>query len=203
LNRDNALFLLCGILCGFIAAYMVFERMATIQPQPRIHGAAAAAGSLPPEALAGGAPAGTAPPGGGAPMAAVQQLREQVARNPEDADAVLQLANMNFDISNWSRAQELYEQYLALRPADADILSDLGICFRAQGQFDDALGAFEKALNENPEHWFARFNKTIVLGIDLGNVEAAEADMDRLRQLRPDAPELERLATELAKRRQG
>ena len=136
-------------------------------------------------------------------MQAVQQLREQVANNPNDTEAILKLANMNFDISNWSRAQELYERYLALRPGDADVFSDLGICFRALGEFEEALDAFNTALEKDPDHWYARFNKTIVLGIDLGKIPAAEEALAQLRELRPDAPELERLATELAKRRQG
>ena len=194
MNRDNALFLLFGVLCGFIVAYMVFDRTQSLHPQPRIHGEESAA-----SAPATGGAAG--PAAGGAPMQVVQELRERVAKDPNDAVAVLDLANMNFDISNWKRAQELYEQYLSLRPGAADVYSDLGICLRAQGEYVEALGAFDTALEQDPDHWYARFNKAIVLGIDQGNIPAAEEALARLREIRPEAPELARLAEELAKRR--
>lgn len=207
MNRDNLLFLVIGVLCGFIAGYMIQERMASVQPLPRIHGetgdqAAAREAQRSAQTNASpGAPAAGAPMGGGPPMAAVQELRQRVEANPQDAEAILQLANLNFDISNWSRAQELFDRYLTLNPGEPDVLSDLGICFRALGQHQEAIEAFDEALEAAPDHWYARFNKAIVLGIDMGNLDAADEVVAELRQQRPDAPELERLTAELERRR--
>src|SRR5579864_4754685 len=111
----------------------------------------------------GGAPGGSAPPA----MAAIQQLRDYVASHPKDADAVLKLANLNFDIRNWARARDLYNQYLGLRPEDADVRTDLGVCFRALRQYDDALAQFRRAEGIAPSHWKAVFNQVVVLGFDL------------------------------------
>ncbi|MCB1056972.1 MAG: tetratricopeptide repeat protein [Acidobacteria bacterium] len=206
MNRDNLLYLVIGVLAGFIAGYLLEERMAEVQPPLRVHGATEATGE---PSAAGGGPmtggGGAAAPqpgaGSGPAVAAVRQLQERVAQNPDDADAVLGLANANFDISNWTRAIELYEHYLELRPDDADVLSDLGICYRAQGDFDDAVASFDKALAKDPDHWLARFNKAIVLGIDEGNLDAADQVVAEMRALRPDAPDLQRLEAELDRRR--
>lgn len=207
MNKDNVLFLVIGSLCGFIAGYMIQERMAKVQPQPRIHGEAQAEGATQPNASGGqgsGIPGSGVPPAaGGPPNAMVQQLARRVAENPNDSDAIRQLANMNFDISNWSRATELYQRYLELNPGDSDVLTDLGICFRAEGRFPEALQAFDQALGEKADHWLAFYNKTIVLGLDIGDYAGAGAALEQLEELRPGDPEVKRLRDEIDRRRQA
>jgi tetratricopeptide (TPR) repeat protein len=192
LNRDNFLFLTLGALAGFIIGFMAFEVMQERQPQRLVHGEGGPVAEAPPAAP---------PANGGAPMMAqVEALRQRVAENPEDAEAVMELANMNFQIRNWSRAAELYAQYLELRPDSPGALSDLGICRRNQGDFDGAIEAFDRALALEPDHWLAQYNKLIVLGIDLGDYPAAEALIAAMEAQRPQDPDLGRLVAELERR---
>jgi tetratricopeptide (TPR) repeat protein len=190
--------------------------MASRQP-PRLRpgDAAAAAAMGAPDGADAGNPAGpaatgmagTAGPGGappaGAPMAAIQQLREQVEKNPNDADAVLKLANANFDIKRWDRARDLYAQYLKLRPNQADILSDLGITYRELGKYEDALEQFSKALKLAPDHWQSRYNQAVVLGIDLKRYDDASRILAELAKLQPGNPDVARLAAEVDRRRKA
>ncbi|MCB1037375.1 MAG: tetratricopeptide repeat protein [Acidobacteria bacterium] len=192
MTKDHVLTLIIGVLLGFISGYMIHERMAEVHPQPRVHGAAEAAAMAPPA---------MPPQGGGAPNAMVQELQARLQQDPNDTDAILRLANLNFDISNWSRAKELYDRYLELEPGDPNILSDMGVCLRNMQEFDQALAAFDRALEKTPDHWLSRFNKAIVLGIDMGEYDQAETVIAELRQMRPDAPEVDRLAQELERRR--
>lgn len=189
MNRDNFLFLTLGTLAGFILGFMGFELMSDNQPQRLVHGDDTIAEAPAP-------PTG----GGGGPMPAVAQLRQYVAENPEDADAVMELANMNFQIQNWSRAEELYAQYVKLRPESPDVLSDLGICQRNQGKFQGAVETFDQALALDPDNWLAQYNKLIVVGIDLQDYPAAEALIATMQALRPDDPDLGRLVAELERR---
>lgn len=198
--RDQVLFVAAGLMVGFVLAYLAFENIGRQQPQRR----------LPPEAGAvqGGPPGNPNPGPGAAPgtgpgvtAAQVQQLSAYVEQNPEDADAVLQLANMNFDIRNWPRAAELYERRLTLRPANPDVLSDLGICYREMGEFQQALETFDRAQEIEPDHWESRFNEVVVQALDLGNFEAAEEVLDELRAIRPGDQTVERLAAEVERRR--
>ena len=149
----------------------------------------------------GGAPGGGAPGAPGAPMAEVQKLRDYVASHPKDADAVLKLANMNFDIRNWGRARDLYSQYLGLRDSDADARTDLGVCFRELRQYDSALDQFRHVESIAPTHWKALFDEVVVLGIDLKQFDAADKAMARLKALVPAEPEVAQLASELQRRR--
>jgi Flp pilus assembly protein TadD len=193
LNRDHALFLLIGLLAGFIGGYLGHESMADVQPARLVPGA-----SAPPAAMGPTAPGAPAPPAGGGPaMAEIQELQATLERDPNDADALLRLANLNFDIQRWERAAELYERYLALRPANADVLTDLGITQRARGDFAGALERFRSAQRLAPDHWQARFNEIVVLAFDQRDLEGAEAALSELEKRAPGNPDVGRLAGEV------
>ena len=100
-------------------------------------------------------------------MAEVTALREAIERDPDDADAILRLANLSFDIQRWERAGELYARYLELRPGDPDVLTDLGITLRARGEFARALELFREAQAKVENHWQSRYNEVVVLAFDL------------------------------------
>jgi Flp pilus assembly protein TadD len=209
-NRDNLLFALLGLVVGFISAYWMFEAMATRQPARLTPGAVAAdphqgigTGAPPAGQAAGQGPAaGAGPEGGSGPMMEdIQRLREQVAQNPNDAEAVLRLANANFDIQNWQRARELYVQYLKLRPNEPDVMTDLGITYRATGEYDTALGLFRQAQGIAPQHWQSRFNEAVVLAFDLKQFEQAEAILADLRRMQPGNPNIDQLAAEIERQR--
>jgi tetratricopeptide (TPR) repeat protein len=220
MTRDNLLFATIGVLAGFISGYFVHEVMAVRQPPPlavleAAQAALAGNGSAAPPsqggegampaadpAAAGGAVAsgGGSGAAGGPPMAEITRLKEQVEKNPNDAEAILTLANLNYDIRNWARARELYERYLKLRPAQADVLTDLGVSLRGLGQFRDAMARFEEAQKLQEGHWQSLYNEVVVLAFDLKDIPRAQQVLARLRQLQPDNAEVTRLADEVTRR---
>lgn len=218
MNKDNLLYAIVGTLIGFVSAYLLFEAMSTRQPPrltPELRAQIAMAGEDP---KAGGASAegptdartadtsnpamGGVAPGASGPMnAEVQQLREYVEQNPNDAEAVLRLANLNFDIRNWLRAQELYKHYLELRPADPNVLTDLGISYRETQQFDTALDQFRQARKLAPAHWQALYNEVVVLAFDLKRHDEAGTILEELQRMQPGNPEVAKLAEAVARQR--
>ena len=203
MSRDHALFLVIGLLAGFLGGYVLQEELAARQPQRIVAGAAAGTAGLNPSSASPGAPGGAsgAPPASMAPMAEIQRLKERIETNPEDGQAILELANLNFDIQNWPRAIELYERLLVLRPNDPDVLTDLGICLRAQKKYDDALTKFRAAQKIAPAHWQARFNEVVVLALDQGDLDSAARKLGELESLAPGNPDVARLAEEIRRRR--
>lgn len=198
MNKDNLLFAVVGILLGFVSGYLLFEAMAARQP-PRLGTAGA-----PPAAMGQpGAPQPGAPGQGGTgpAMAQIEELQRRLQENPDDADAVRTLANLNFDIQNWQRAEELYTRYLEIRPNDPDVLVDLGVTYRELGQFDRALEHFHQVQQQNPNHWQAYYNEVVVLAFDLKRFADAEAVLARLRELQPGNPDVERLAAAVDQQR--
>src|SRR5262249_28327997 len=137
--------------------------------QPGDGDGGAASGEVPPGAngAAGSPGAGAAPGGGGPAVAEIPRLRGYGAAHPQDAHAVLKLANLNFDISNWGRARDLYTQYLGLREPNPDVLTDLGTCYRQLRDFEHALAQFRRAQALAPSHWKSRFAEVVVLAFDL------------------------------------
>ncbi len=219
MNKDNLQFVTIGILVGFISGYLVKEMMVSRQP-PRLTPELRAQIVLPGENPAEGAAqaqgptdartadtanpgmGGVAPGGGSGPaMEEIQRLRAHVEQNPNDADAVLRLANLNFDIRNWTRAQELYNHYLGLRPDSPDVLTDLGISYRETQQFDRALERFRQARKVAPDHWQSYYNEVVVLAFDLKRYGEADPLLQELQRLQPGNPEVAKLADAVARQR--
>ena len=216
MNKDNLLFVIIGVLLGFASGYVFHEVLSNRQPPrltPELRAQIALEGesvSGPPvgEAQAGPAAEGAAPAaeaanggGTGPAMAQIQELRDYVNKNPNDADAVRKLADLNFDIHNWSRAQELYGHYLTLRPNDPDVLTDLGIAFRESKQFDEALARFRQAKRVAPGHWQSLYNEVVVLAFDLKRHDEAQKVLADLQRMQPNNPEVAKLATAVSGQR--
>lgn len=193
MNRDNLLFTVIGLLTGFIAGYVMHEVMAARQPPRRSTAQIAQGASVP---LSSSAEATTGAPA----MEQVQRLRRHVEENPDDADAIRLLANLNYDIQSWDRAVELYRRYLELRPEDPDVLTDLGASYRHLARPREALEQFRRARALEPDYWQARYNEILVLSFDLGDLAAARSAMQELLALEPENPDVKRLAAEIDRR---
>ncbi len=192
MTRDNILFTTIGLLAGFLGGYVMHEVMAGRQPTRRLPGQTAVAAPAP------GAPA--ANPAAPA-MAEVGQLRQRLAENPQDIEALRRLGNLFYDIQEWEQAAELYERYLEIRPDDPNVLTDTGACYRSAGDSERALERFRRARDLDPTHWQSRYNEVLVLAFDLEQLEAATEALAELQALQPDNPNVQGLAAKIEKRR--
>lgn len=114
-------------------------------------------------------------------------LEHEVANNPENTNAWIQLGHIYFDMDNYGQAISAYEKSLELNPDNADVLTDLGIMYRRSGQPRKAIEKFDTAVALNPKHETARLNKGIVLMHDLGDREGAIKAWEDLLEINPIA----------------
>ena len=121
--------------------------------------------------------------------------------HPDNPVLQRSLAEMYHDVERWDRAIAFYERTLALTPEDPDVLSNLGTVYKSIRNFDRALELYAEANRLDPNHWQSLLNIAIVIGFDLGRYDEAEAAIDRLERVRPDAPELHELREALAEER--
>jgi tetratricopeptide (TPR) repeat protein len=76
----------------------------------------------------------------------------------------------------------------ALRPADADLLHDLGLALLESGRVPEAVAALRRCVAAGPRHADAHFRLGIALEA-LGDAAAAVAAYDRATEIRPQLPE--------------
>jgi len=203
-TKDNLLFTAFGLLLGFVAAWLMFEKVTMRQP------ARAVAGQAPVAAPAEGGMPGEGAPSSGAPldMSKLEALQAQFQQNPDNPDIILALAHETYDIAQqvpnpagsrplWTQARDLYTRYVELRPQDPNlpnILSDLGVSYQELGEFDQALEIFRRVQTMAPDHWQSLYNQVVVLAFSKKDVEEAKKVLVELKRVQPNNPDVERLA---------
>ncbi|MEO8189417.1 MAG: tetratricopeptide repeat protein [Acidobacteriota bacterium] len=169
--------LFVGLLLGFIGGYFA--------------GGAGQPGS----GRSGGAQA----PAGGA----VESLRAEITRDPENPRLWTALGNAYYDAEDWDDAVEAYEKALRKAPKDAALLSDLGAAYRNRGEFRRAISTFERARAADPNHWQAVLNMVLVQAFDSKDAAAAQRGLDELKRRYPDIPNTDRLQAQISRLRAG
>jgi hypothetical protein len=148
---------------------------------------------------------GVAMPGGFPEMAIgstpeIDQLQKTVDAEPNNAAAILQLANKLHDQSTTSpqllfRSVEAYKKYLALKPDDPDARVDLGICYfyltridtsNAGQLFSMALSEMQTVAKAHPNHQGAAFNIGIV-SLNAGNTEESGKWLKKAVEINPNS----------------
>jgi tetratricopeptide (TPR) repeat protein len=191
MNRDHVRFLVSGILFGFLLGYIVAYGLhePSVKREADPVPAAGNLGMSPPPAS--GAPQGGPADAGGsqAMMDRVFQevgaLKAALEKNPDDADAMLRLANLYQDAGKFDEAVGLYRRVLALRPNDVNARTDMGICLRESGHVDEALAEFRKSLVIDPRHWQTWLNLGVVSLFDRNDPETASKAFARVEELNP------------------
>ncbi|PID73387.1 MAG: hypothetical protein CSB33_03895 [Desulfobacterales bacterium] len=112
-------------------------------------------------------------------------LRQKAAREPDNAEAWMQLGHLYFDHGDVDKAADAYRNVLKLDPDNADIWTDLGVMYRRSGRPDEALAAFDRAVAIARTHEIARFNKGVVLLHDLKRGDEALSEWRALLAVNP------------------
>ncbi len=103
----------------------------------------------------------------------VQTLKDIVKKDPKNLPALVELGNLYFDSGQPKEAIEAYSRYLAIKPDNPDLRTDMGIMYRALGDFDRAIEELKKAAQSDPKHINSRYNIGIVLLHDKNDIKGA------------------------------
>ncbi len=125
----------------------------------------------------------------------VTQLAEEFSERLQLRETFVESASMAFAIG-WfyqlalspEKALQFYEQVLEKEPQNAEAYNNLGCVyyFLYEYEMEDALAAFEKAIEINLELAEAFANRGMISSIDLYELETALTELNRAITLNPD-----------------
>ena len=134
----------------------------------------------------------------------IETLKEIVKKDPKNLPAWVELGNLYFDSDQPKEAIEAYGKYLAAKPENPDVRTDMGIMYRRLGEFDRALEEFRKAAQSDPKHVNSRYNIGIVLLHDKQDIKGAikaweeylpvDAKSERANRVRAQMENLKKMA---------
>lgn len=113
--------------------------------------------------------------------------KQMVEENPGDHRAWIRLGHSYFDLDQYENAIAAYTKALSISPDDPDVMTDLGVMYRRNGQPDQALEMFARVVEISPTHEPSRFNKGVVLLFDKDDQDAAFKVWRDLLKINPDA----------------
>lgn len=215
MNRENASFLLGGIILGFLVGFSISYALYRQDAVMAGGGFANAPAPVNPSDPGGrGAASGGAVPSRGAggedPTAVMERarqrltsLRQALDANPKDPAILAQLGNVYYDASMYQEAKDYYLQSLEQDPNNPNVSTDLGICLRRLGDQEAALDRFRKSIEIAPRHWQSWLNLGIVSLFDAGDIPTAEEAFAKVKELNPGFEGMPQLEQALEHARSG
>ncbi|MEW6269614.1 MAG: tetratricopeptide repeat protein, partial [Thermodesulfobacteriota bacterium] len=117
-----------------------------------------------------------------AARAAFEHLLELDKNN---LDGLRGLGNIAYDQQDRKTAIDYYERYLALKPDDPEVRTDLGTMLFESGDVGRSEVEFKRVIEKNPQFFQAYFNLGIVYEAN-GDRAAAKTQLEKARDLAPD-----------------
>ncbi len=90
----------------------------------------------------------------GKQRAAMEWLREAVAKNPGDIDSQLLLARLDVTSGNIEEAIQIYEKILEIAPDNSTVRLRLGYLYSHQGRYKEGEETIKALLKKDPESYF-------------------------------------------------
>ena len=128
----------------------------------------------------------------------IETLKEMVKKDPKNLPAWVELGNLYFDSNQPKEAIEAYSQYVAIKPDNADVRTDMAIMYRNLGEMDRALEQFQKAAQSDPKHINSRYNIGIVLLHDKQDIKGAIKAWEEYLKVDPKSERAERVRAQMA-----
>jgi tetratricopeptide (TPR) repeat protein len=192
-TKDNLMFAIIGLLLGFIIGFMVHSFMSQREGGPR--GPMQQTQSMPPNhPPVGGDQGGDS---GQQMLASVQTAMKQARENPNDFEAQVTAAKLEYQIQRFDQAIEYLLIANKLRPTDADVVAMLAVANLDGGHFDAAEKWYKAALLKTPNDIPLLDGLCAVL-LSKGDAKAAEEVINKLAKVDPTNQDLAQFRDKLA-----
>jgi tetratricopeptide (TPR) repeat protein len=198
MTRDNFLFVVIGLLLGFIIGFLFASNMKQREALPA---AVSRTQGLPPDHPAIGDSSGN-PGTPGQMQASVQAALEDARTKPDDIDAQLKAAEMYYQIQRYDQSIEYLLKANQIQPDSYDVIANLGMVNMDAGHLEAAERWYKAALVKKPDDTRVLDGLCNVL---LGESKAKEAEdtINKLAKADPTNSDLQQFRDRLASVKSG
>src|SRR5256885_13505663 len=203
MTRDNLLFAIIGILLGFIAGFLLAGNISQREAAQRaVPMSAQGSQNLPANHPPIGSGDQTAGDGGQQMLASVQTAMKQARENPNDFDAQLKAAELEYQIQRFDQALEYLLVANKLKPDDALVLAMLGQVNMDAKHFDAAVKWYKAALAKKADDETTLDGYCFVL-LQTGDTRTAEQSINKLAKVNSSNPDLPQFRKKLDELKSG
>jgi tetratricopeptide (TPR) repeat protein len=114
------------------------------------------------------------------PAERIDPLREILAEDPDDVQALIALGFAYIELRDAAQALPNFEKAQSLEAENIEALVGLGMAYEGLGRFDEALPMYERALGIDPDNDFAKARKAYFLAEIAEEYESALAILREL-----------------------
>lgn len=191
MKKETAILaIVIAFILGFVSGAVTYILTRSGSRMPAVAQAPA-----PPEAIPD-QPAGPSPEEA---AAKIRALKDIVNKDPKNLSAWVELGNIYFDTNQPKEAIDAYSHYLAIKPDNPDVRTDLGIMYRKIGDFDRAVQEFQRAAREDPKHVNSRYNMGLVLLHDKHDIKGAVQAWEDYLKVDPNSERANRVRAQMDK----
>ena len=112
----------------------------------------------------------------------IEDAKEEVRKNPDDAEVHNNLGKAYFDSGKWKKAIESYKQVIRIDPDDAKAHANLGLAYDESGKHQEAIESHKQAIKINPDDALAHFNLGLAY-VDINDRDSALEQYEILKSL--------------------
>lgn len=115
-------------------------------------------------------------------------LARTIASDPNHVDALIALANIDFDAGRHTEAESMFARAASLDATRADALNGQGLSLVRMSRREEAVATFERAIAASPKDALSYYNLATTLQ-ELGRTNEARANFRQAVALKPDYKE--------------
>jgi len=123
-------------------------------------------------------------------MAVVPDLMNRIQKNPQDKEAVLELAEIFNRVEDWPKARQFWTKAIELDPANLGAHYHRGFALMKLEQYAEAVPDYEYIIRSKPEAYLAHYYLAMINKHILNKPDVAKQHLQQALDTKPDDQDL-------------
>lgn len=127
----------------------------------------------------------------------IEVLKQELAVNPDNINALIELGDIYFDGNRYQEAISIFNRAEEVDPVNIHVLNDLGILSMSTGNYDAALEKFKTVMDVDPSHIHSLYHIGVIHRIK-GDTDKAVETFEQILSMNPEPQLTEAARQEIA-----